>query len=675
MTRRNAVNISAPPSEKQTRERFTYASPQSHTPFNNAQSLYLHIKLTMTDWNKLKVIDLKAELKKRGLAQTGLKPALVARLAASENEDGSESETTIQDDANKLDTNSATSPDTVSPTVPTSEVSADLPSATPLQPTTETTEPFAAPRSIPQDPPIVDTQTETLPTQSTNTVESSQAPEQNDKHESALPSVEPQEAIDDRQKRKRRSQSPPPSTADSARKRFRTNEDGEQMDGVVTSQEDADWVEKYNAVDAGEVNSAAREVALYGVELGHTIVDDSKEEVKIDDVQMSGVGEPSPDEKMEVDDRPKREAASVEDESPSRTRDSRFKSLFSGEVQGTSMAISKSHDSAYEEGEPDRVIDPAIHPATSALYIRDLMRPLNQVQLKSHLATLAAPPGQEPDLDVLVSFYLDTIRTHAFISFTNTSAASRVRSALHDRIWPDEKTRKPLWVDFVPVEKLDEWIEQEQGQPGGRGVAKKWEVYYDVDEDRHVTAILQESNNLRPAQPIRRPSVPVPPVQAPQAPRRIENAPSAPRSFNIRGQGLPTNTARLDELFKSTTAKPMLYYQPVSKAVANKRLDNIDAAISKDAAVGNRMAGPINRYTFEDGDKLVDRGPEIFPGIRPPPGQRPGGGGGRGGPPRDRDAGFRDGGFRGRGGGGYRDRAPERVYESFRPGRMDDRRY
>jgi len=289
----------------------------------------------MTDWNKLKVIDLKAELKKRGLAQTGLKPALVARLAASENEDGSESETTIQDDANKLDTNSATSPDTVSPTVPTSEVSADLPSATPLQPTTETTEPFAAPRSIPQDPPIVDTQTETLPTQSTNTVESSQAPEQNDKHESALPSVEPQEAIDDRQKRKRRSQSPPPSTADSARKRFRTNEDGEQMDGVVTSQEDADWVEKYNAVDAGEVNSAAREVALYGVELGHTIVDDSKEEVKIDDVQMSGVGEPSPDEKMEVDDRPKREAASVEDESPSRTRDSRFKSLFSGEEKGT----------------------------------------------------------------------------------------------------------------------------------------------------------------------------------------------------------------------------------------------------------------------------------------------------------------------------------------------------
>jgi hypothetical protein len=624
----------------------------------------------MTDWNKLKVVDLKTELKKRGLAQTGLKPALVARLAEAENADGSESENTIQDDANKLDTNSATSPDTISPIVPTSDVNADIPAETAPQATTEHSEPPTAPGSTLQDPSAIDFQAEPLPTQPTHTVESSQASAQNDQHKSALPSVEPQEAIDDRQKRKRRSQSPPPSTADSARKRFRNDTDGEQMDGVVTSQEDANWVEKHNVVDKGAVNAAPKEVASDGIERGPTIVD-AKEEVKIEDVQMSGVGEVKSEEKMEIDEAPKRESATLDGDSPSKTRDSRqFKNLFTGEPQGTAMAISRSHDSS-EEAEPDRVIAPAIHPATSALYIRDIMRPLNLAnlaQLKLHLATLAAPPGQEPDLDVVVNFYIDTIRTHAFVSFINTSAASRVRSALHDRIWPDEKTRKPLWVDFIPVEKLDEWIDREMAEPGGRSAAKKWEVYYDVDEDRRVTAMLQEASSLRSAQHVRRPSASVPPIPSPQAPRRIENAPSAPRSFNIRGQGAPM--AKLDELFKSTTAKPMLYYQPVPKALVNRRLDNIDAAMSKDAAAGRRMTGPINRYTFEDGDKLVDRGPEIFPGIRPPSDQRRGGGG-RGGPSRD--------GYRGRGGGGYGDRPPQRVYESFRPG-MDsrddrDRRY
>lgn len=624
----------------------------------------------MTDWNKLKVVDLKGELKKRGLAQTGLKPALVARLEESENVEGSESEATIQEDPNKLDTNSVTSPDTISPTVPTSEVNADhFAAETTLQATTEHSEPPTAPRSIPRESSAIDIQTAPLPTQPAHTVEASQAPAQIDEHESAFPSVEPQEAIDDRLKRKRRSQSPPPSTAGSIRKRFRNDEDGEYMDGVITAQEDADWVEKHNAVDEADVNAAAKEVVTHSVEPEPTNLDDPKEEVNTVDLQMSGVEEAKIEKRMEIDEAPKKESASFDDDFPARNRDSRqFKNLFSGETQSNAMAVSRSHDS-FEEAEPDRAIAPAIHPATSALYIRDIMRPLNLTQLKKHLATLAAPPGQESDLDVVVNFYIDTIRTHAFVAFTNISAASRVRSALHDRIWPDEKTRKPLWVDFIPVDKVDEWIDRETAEFAGvRGPAKKWEVYFDVDEDRRVTAVLQEGSNLLPTQQTRRPSAPVPPLPSPQASRRIENAPSAPRSFNIRGQGAPM--AKLDELFRSTATKPMLYYMPVPKELANKRLDNIDAAMSTDAAAGKKITGPINRYTFEDGDKVVDRGPEIFPGIRPPPDQRRGGGS-RGGPYRDT--------YRGRGGGGYGERPPHRAYESFRPA-MDsrddrDRRY
>ena len=43
---------------------------------------------------------------------------------------------------------------------------------------------------------------------------------------------------------------------------------------------------------------------------------------------------------------------------------------------------------------------------------------------------------------------------------------------------------------------------------------------------------------------------------------------------------------------------------------------------SKNYRVGRADNSGLKRYTFEDGDELVDRGPELIPGIRPAPGYR-----------------------------------------------------
>lgn len=54
-------------------------------------------------------------------------------------------------------------------------------------------------------------------------------------------------------------------------------------------------------------------------------------------------------------------------------------------------------------------------------------------------------------------------------------------------MWPNERTRKPLWVDFVPEEKVQGWVDTEK--KGGR-----WQVAFNEDEsvEGGIRAELEE---------------------------------------------------------------------------------------------------------------------------------------------------------------------------------------
>ncbi|KAH7076101.1 hypothetical protein FB567DRAFT_596726 [Paraphoma chrysanthemicola] len=289
----------------------------------------------------------------------------------------------------------------------------------------------------------------------------------------------------------------------------------------------------------------------------------------------------------------------------------------------------------------DRPVAPALHPATPALYIRNFMRPLRPEQLRTHLASLASPPSGSPDASVIQSLFLDAMKTHALVLLSSTTAASRVRASLHGSIWPPEGNRKELWVDFIPEDSVEDWIRQEEdaiaaekeARLAGRPIpAKRFEVYY-PDND---TAVFQEVGSSGA------------PLDAPRGPRgsmdiRRPSQPVAPTPDTR--QDIAASFKTLDQLFSSTTAKPHLYFLPVSDEIAELRLKELENETSRDWAPGETRKGRgiktemTFKYSFDEDDRIVEVG-----GAED---HRGGRGGFRG---RGRGGGFRGG----RGGGNWR---------------------
>ncbi|KAF2028155.1 hypothetical protein EK21DRAFT_70301 [Setomelanomma holmii] len=313
--------------------------------------------------------------------------------------------------------------------------------------------------------------------------------------------------------------------------------------------------------------------------------------------------------------------------------------------------VRPSAEDAFQDAlQDDRPVAPALHPATPALYIRNFMRPLRPEQLRTHLASLASPPSGSPDASIVLCLFLDAMKTHALVLFASTSAASRVRASLHGSIWPPEGNRKELWVDFVPGESVEDWIKQEEdaitaekeARLGSRPIpAKRFEVVY---PDNNI-AVFQEVGSSAP-------------TDAPRGPRgstdiRRPSQPVAPTPDTR--QDIAASFKTLDQLFSSTTAKPHLYFLPVSDEISDLRLKELDNETSRDWAPGETRKGRgiktemKYKYSFDGDDRIVEGGEDWGPRAEDYRGGRSGfrgrgrGGGGGGG-----------GGFRGRGGVGWR---------------------
>lgn len=603
------------------------------------------------DFSRLTVIELRQELKRRNLPQNGKKADLIDRLATFESDRTSPEPTEDDHEASGSPSEKGVAEDQYSghSDPPREEESAEAPHPS-------TTEAAA-------EAPIANQDTDNTPAAVIEPAESAEAsvqtealaPEDADEVARTKP-VPVTEIITDAVSRKRRSRSPPPEI-ESSRKRARPSDDQSGEGDIPQHSSDLP------AQSTREDSPAARPVFTLQTATG----------------THAATRETSPSDKGKHYE-PAEERNWRQDRAPS--------------PQHYQEQLGNAADEPIEEFERD--VAPAQHPATSALYIKNFMRPLREPMLQDYLIDLAALPGSAPDPSCLVDFHLDQIRTHALVSFNSISAASRVRTALHGTVWPNERNRKELWADFIPEDKVVEWIDRERSE-GGRS-SNRWEVRYELNEEGTITANLVNAE----MEPIRRNSTrqPLGPPPVPTGPARsypgVEGAPLGPRgrgTNHYRQAQMPASAATTagdrdrgrdynDDNdrsvdYKTTRAFPSIQYKPVPEDVAERRLDNMNAHITKDRRRDLGRPEEINRYTFEDGDLFVDRGKEAFVGIRPPHRERErrrmgiGRGGNRGGPPPRRrtpsprrpardDGGYRGGGRRNDYDRGYRDRNDDR---------------
>lgn len=565
------------------------------------------VNMSSSDWASLKVVELKAELQSRGLSTKGVKADLVKRLteadadaAAATNEDQEAAGSPNGDITKPVDdapqgedaiaqhTSEKKSPATGGIDV---DMTDDAPNTLATQP--ESVAEPVAPDATAQEPtvPQLDANSTPLP-----------------------PSAPAHDASLDLQKRKRRSSTPPPSTKRAKQEEERQAEEQEDvvdyetgdLSGSPEKKHLNGTTETHGLEETGAVEAESPRVAALADIPAQSAPKGGEKDTGL--TVVAGTESPkvqSPDRKPELDVSGedafmKRVAIGRHSEAPSQTsQPSQHPREDRSEVKQQPHRESTAPDVGPSP--------PSAHPPTSALYIRELMRPLRSETIEEYIVDLVTPQGSQPDPSLIEDFYLDQIRTHAFVKLASVSAAQRVRAAMHDQVWPNERNRKPLWVDFIPPDNMREWIDQEES--GARGNAHRWEVVYEQDGDGvvavHRAAGLDNKSFSKPP-----PTGPAAGSGPGPVYPGIEAAPRGPR-----GRGGPPVRPNNPNLLQ-TQASPPLSYQPLSEDIAQRRVENMRSFYS--AVPSHDLGKDYHRYTFENNDSFVDRGTEVFIGIRPP---------------------------------------------------------
>ncbi|KAF3530816.1 hypothetical protein DY000_02036218 [Brassica cretica] len=192
---------------------------------------------------------------------------------------------------------------------------------------------------------------------------------------------------------------------------------------------------------------------------------------------------------------------------------------------GLKRDFSRSDSSVSEDGPKERVVPPSPKEPTNSLKIDRFLRPFT---LKA-VQELLGKTGN------VTSFWMDTIKTHCYVSYGSVEEAAATREAVYNLQWPPNGGRL-LTAEFVGPEEVKAKLEAPPPQ---------------------------QPKDRAPSQPPPT-ALPPPPPLAKAPPVKERHAlPPPPPPLVPEEQEAPIVT--LDDLFKKTKAIPRIYYLPLSE--------------------------------------------------------------------------------------------------------------
>ncbi|KAK9062242.1 hypothetical protein SSX86_019428 [Deinandra increscens subsp. villosa] len=227
------------------------------------------------------------------------------------------------------------------------------------------------------------------------------------------------------------------------------------------------------------------------------------------------------------------------------------KDAFQNTVKHT---FSRSESTKSQDLPKERVVPPSSKTPTTSLRIDNFLRPFTLKAVQEFLGKTGT----------VVSFWMDQIKTHCYVTYASIEEATETRNAVCNLQWPVNGGRL-LMADFVDPQEVKNRVEPPPPSPAIPA----------------TTTIPPSTTTMQPTQPSPRLKQQLPPPPSLPPPPPLSNPPPARNRAPPPPEKIDPPIVTLDDLFKKTRAIPRIYYLPLSDEQVAEKLNAQGKAVNR----------------------------------------------------------------------------------------------